>query len=79
MKVLWDGKYPWIETGLYPVDFGRYRRLAETIVMTGEGVLTSGLTYDTVFRNYAISGRRLSEKAAQASGRVAKSAKRNWA
>jgi hypothetical protein len=51
MKVLWDGKYPWIETGLYPVDFGRYRRLAETIVMTGEGVLTSGLTYDTVFQN----------------------------
>jgi alkanesulfonate monooxygenase len=36
MKVLWylnlaDGKYPWIENGLYPVDFDRYRRLAETI------------------------------------------------
>jgi hypothetical protein len=35
MKVLWylnlaDGKYPWIENGLYPVDFDRYRRLAET-------------------------------------------------
>jgi alkanesulfonate monooxygenase len=36
MKVLWylnlaDGKYPWIEHGLYPVDFDRYRRLAQTI------------------------------------------------
>jgi alkanesulfonate monooxygenase len=36
VKVLWylnlaDGKYPWIENGLYPVDFDRYRRLAETI------------------------------------------------
>jgi alkanesulfonate monooxygenase len=36
MKVLWylnlaDGKYPWIENGLYPVDFDRYRRLAQTI------------------------------------------------
>jgi alkanesulfonate monooxygenase len=36
MKVLWylnlaDGKYPWIENGLYPVDFERYRRLAQTI------------------------------------------------
>ncbi len=36
MKVLWylnlaDGKYPWIENGLYPIDFDRYRRLAETI------------------------------------------------
>jgi alkanesulfonate monooxygenase len=36
MKVLWylnlaDGKYPWLENGLYPVDFDRYRRLAQTI------------------------------------------------
>jgi alkanesulfonate monooxygenase len=36
MKVLWylnlaDGKYPWIAGGLYPVDFDRYRRLAQTI------------------------------------------------
>ena len=36
IKTLWylnlaDGDYPWIEGGLYPVDFGRYRRLAETI------------------------------------------------
>lgn len=36
LKTLWylnlaDGDYPWIENGLYPVDFNRYRRLAETI------------------------------------------------
>jgi alkanesulfonate monooxygenase len=36
IKTLWylnlaDGDYPWIEGGLYPVDFARYRRLAETI------------------------------------------------
>jgi alkanesulfonate monooxygenase len=36
VKVLWylnlaDGKYPWIEGGLYPVSFERYRRLAQTI------------------------------------------------
>jgi len=36
LKTLWylnlaDGDYPWIENGLYPVDFARYRRLAETI------------------------------------------------
>jgi alkanesulfonate monooxygenase len=36
IKTLWylnlaDGNYPWIEGGLYPVDFARYRRLAETI------------------------------------------------
>jgi alkanesulfonate monooxygenase len=36
VKVLWylnlaDGKYPWIENGLYPVDFDRYRRLAQTV------------------------------------------------
>jgi alkanesulfonate monooxygenase len=36
IKTLWylnlaDGDYPWIEGGLYPVDFNRYRRLAETI------------------------------------------------
>lgn len=36
MKALWylnlaDGDYPWIDGGLYPVDFQRYRRLAETI------------------------------------------------
>ena len=36
IKTLWylnlaDGDYPWIEGGLYPVDFDRYRRLAETI------------------------------------------------
>jgi alkanesulfonate monooxygenase len=36
MKVLWylnlaDGKYPWLANGLYPVDFDRYRRLAQTI------------------------------------------------
>jgi hypothetical protein len=26
-----DGDYPWIDGKLYPVDFARYRRLAETI------------------------------------------------
>jgi alkanesulfonate monooxygenase len=36
VKTLWylnlaDGDYPWIEGGVYPVDFARYRRLAETI------------------------------------------------
>lgn len=36
IKTLWylnlaDGRYPWIEGGLYPVDFNRYRQLAETI------------------------------------------------
>jgi alkanesulfonate monooxygenase len=36
VKVLWylnlaDGKYPWIENGLYAIDFDRYRRLTETI------------------------------------------------
>ena len=36
IKTLWylnlaDGDYPWIEGGLYPVNFQRYRRLAETI------------------------------------------------
>ena len=36
IKTLWylnlaDGDYPWIEGGLYPVDFDRYRRLAQTI------------------------------------------------
>lgn len=36
IKTLWylnlaDGNYPWIDGGLYPVDFARYRRLAETI------------------------------------------------
>jgi alkanesulfonate monooxygenase len=36
MKILWylnlaDGNYPWIENGLYPIDFERYRRLAQTI------------------------------------------------
>jgi alkanesulfonate monooxygenase len=36
LKTFWylnlaDGNYPWIEGGLYPVDFARYRRLAETI------------------------------------------------
>jgi alkanesulfonate monooxygenase len=40
MKVLWylnlaDGKYPWLENGLYPVDFDRYRRLARTIDRAG--------------------------------------------
>ncbi len=36
IKTLWylnlaDGDYPWMEGGLYPVDFDRYRRLAQTI------------------------------------------------
>jgi alkanesulfonate monooxygenase len=36
IKTLWylnlaDGNYPWIDGGLYPVDFSRYRRLAETV------------------------------------------------
>jgi alkanesulfonate monooxygenase len=36
VKTLWylnlaDGNYPWIDGRLYPVDFARYRRLAETI------------------------------------------------
>jgi alkanesulfonate monooxygenase len=36
IKTLWylnlaDGEYPWIDGGLYPVNFERYRRLAETI------------------------------------------------
>jgi alkanesulfonate monooxygenase len=36
IKTFWylnlaDGNYPWIDGGLYPVDFARYRRLAETI------------------------------------------------
>jgi alkanesulfonate monooxygenase len=36
IKALWylnlaDGDYPWIDGKLYPVDFQRYRRLAETI------------------------------------------------
>ena len=36
IKTLWylnlaDGDYPWIDGGLYPVDFGRYRRLAQTV------------------------------------------------
>jgi alkanesulfonate monooxygenase len=36
IKTLWylnlaDGDYPWIDGKLYPVDFARYRRLAETI------------------------------------------------
>ncbi|MDQ0469162.1 LLM class flavin-dependent oxidoreductase [Labrys wisconsinensis] len=36
LKTLWylnlaDGDYPWIENGLYPPDFARYRRLAQTI------------------------------------------------
>lgn len=36
VKTLWylnlaDGDYPWIEGGLYPIDFDRYRRLAQTI------------------------------------------------
>jgi alkanesulfonate monooxygenase len=36
VKILWylslaDGNYPWIDGGLYPVDFARYRHLAETI------------------------------------------------
>lgn len=36
LKTLWylnlaDGDYPWIDGHLYPVDFDRYRRLAETI------------------------------------------------
>jgi alkanesulfonate monooxygenase len=40
LKALWylnlaDGDYPWIEGGLYPVDFNRYRRLAETIDQGG--------------------------------------------
>ena len=40
LKTLWylnlaDGDYPWIEGGLYPVDFARYRRLAETIDQGG--------------------------------------------
>jgi alkanesulfonate monooxygenase len=40
IKTLWylnlaDGDYPWIDGGLYPVDFDRYRRLAETIDQGG--------------------------------------------
>ena len=40
IKTLWylnlaDGHYPWIEGGLYPVDFTRYRRLAETVDQGG--------------------------------------------
>jgi alkanesulfonate monooxygenase len=40
IKTLWylnlaDGDYPWIDGGLYPVDFNRYRRLAETIDQGG--------------------------------------------
>ncbi len=36
IKTLWylnlaDGDYPWVDGGLYPVDFARYRQLAETI------------------------------------------------
>jgi alkanesulfonate monooxygenase len=36
LKAFWylnlaDGDYPWMEGRLYPVDFGRYRRLAETV------------------------------------------------
>ena len=36
IKTLWylnlaDGDCPWIDGGLYPVDFDRYRRLAQTI------------------------------------------------
>ncbi|MQT11086.1 LLM class flavin-dependent oxidoreductase [Segnochrobactrum spirostomi] len=36
LKTLWylnlaDGDYPWIPGGLYPLDFDRYRRLAQTI------------------------------------------------
>ena len=40
IKALWylsmaDGHYPWMEDGIYPVDFDRYRRLAETIDQGG--------------------------------------------
>lgn len=36
LKVLWylsfaDGTYPWCPGGLYPIDFARYRKLAQTI------------------------------------------------
>lgn len=40
IKALWylsmaDGHYPWMEDGIFPVDFDRYRRLAETIDQGG--------------------------------------------